>query len=555
MPESGSPTMPAAGRSNGSADGAFASIISGRREAICLCAIVLLALLLRSYELERWDVWVDEANGILTAKEGFAGILDRLKRDSSPPLYYFLLHGWMGLFGDGPIAVRSMSVVASLGLVALVYVIGAREISQRAGAWAAFLVAISPSQIFFSQQARMYTLLPLFALLAWWFLIRTLRGGGTRSFAICMLATSLALYTHNFAVYVPLVLAVLVLLSGQFFRRFWLWGLAVVIQVLVYAPWLPSFLKQIENEDHYAWFLPLWNKYGLFGVIERSLRSFAPAGVYVMSPGAEDVALFGIPTLIALGLAVWGVVYLARHRRGRAAVDAFWIPVALVVPIVVSLAMSQVMTPHYVPGRVDQMLLPVFALLMGAGLSATNPAWLRRAIAPVFLGLSLIRTDVSVVEDRRVARINGRDADMAAAVIDKWSPNDVILCTSLTRAPLEYYLGRAGIEARILSFPRDTARHLGAQNDWRLVGDREALMAEAKIVLDEARRLTAPDGHLFVLHSDMQVNASLTPGVLRRRFYVYREAILGRFQQVGTGQIITAAIFRMHAKPPESNTP
>jgi hypothetical protein len=185
---------------------------------------------------------------------------------------------------------------------------------------------------------------------------------------------------------------------------------------------------------------------------------------------------------------------------------------------------------------------------MGAGISAFEPSWLRRPLAPVLLALSLMPMTFFAEPVRKlVPGVRGGDTDMAAAVIEKWSPKDVILCTSLTRAPLEYYLGRAGIEARILSFPRSTARHLGAQNDWRLVADPEALMREAEIVLGEARRMTAPDGHLILLRSDIKVNVGLLPSVLRRRFYVQREVILGRFNQTGTGHIIFASINRMHA--------
>jgi len=184
-----------------------------------------------------------------------------------------------------------------------------------------------------------------------------------------------------------------------------------------------------------------------------------------------------------------------------------------------------------------------------------DPAWLRRALAPILLGLSLIRADYFIEADRHVAGIKGSDSDMVAAIVALWRPDDVILCTSLTRAPVEYYLGLAGIDARILSFPRHTARHLGAQNDWRLVGDREALLAEAKIVLDEARRMTEPDGHLFVLRSDIVTNAVLLPNVLRRRFYVYREVILGKFDQTGTGQVISVSLYRMHEPPPAPEAP
>ena len=38
---------------------------------------------------------------------------------AAPPLYYVLLHAWMWLFGSGDVAVRSLSVLTSVGFVAV----------------------------------------------------------------------------------------------------------------------------------------------------------------------------------------------------------------------------------------------------------------------------------------------------------------------------------------------------------------------------------------------------------------------------------------------------
>ena len=56
-------------------------------------------------------VWLDEANSVLIAGHGFSGIVDALSRDNNLPLYYFLLSGWMRVFGNSEIAVRSLSAV------------------------------------------------------------------------------------------------------------------------------------------------------------------------------------------------------------------------------------------------------------------------------------------------------------------------------------------------------------------------------------------------------------------------------------------------------------
>jgi len=508
-----------------------------RRVDWALVAILVLAGLLRLHNLTATAIWVDEANSILTAKQPASVVLDMLSRDSSPPLYYFLLKSWMAVVGDSPAAVRLPSSIFSLMLVAAVFVIGRREIGRRAGLWAAFLLAITPTQIFYSQQARMYSLLPLLALTAWWFLVQYLRGGRARDFWISMLATAAALYTHNFAVYVPLVHVVLVIASGQLVRRFGMWVAAVVFLLLVYAPWIPTSLEQLANADHYAWYIDRWQRDGFLGALANSLRSLAPAGSMVMYNRENSIEWHGIPAMVSVGLAAWGVVVLIRRRASSYRSTALWIPAACVIPIAASLLVSTLLTPHYVPGRVDQMVLPCFVLLVAAGLSALNSELLQRVMVLLFLVVAIIGRG-SFYSDYRSGGVDGAGAELAHAVLGELHPGDVIVCTSLTRAPLEYYLQRSGVKAELLSYPRATARHLGSQNHERLLADQPGLLKEARVVIDRARSLAGPGGRLILLRTDIRVNQFLERGSLKRRFGVEQEARLGFFKLDGTKEYV-----------------
>jgi 4-amino-4-deoxy-L-arabinose transferase-like glycosyltransferase len=502
-----------------------------------LLAVMLLAGVLRLHDIDANDVWVDEANSILTAKQPGSVILDMLKRDSSPPLYYFLLRLWMGIAGDRPAALRLPSTLFSLLLVALVYDIGFREFSRRVGLWAAFLVAISPSQVFYSQQTRMYTLLPLLALAACWFLVSYLRDGKLRNFWLSILATAAALYTHNFAVYIPLVHAVLVLGSGQFLHRFRMWILAAAFLLIAFAPWIPTLLLQLDNSDHYAWYLKRWEQDGLLGAVMNSLRSYGPAGSMVMYARAGAIEWYGVPAIIAAGFAVWGTIAIARGRREAGQPSALWLPAACVVPIAASLLVSSTLTPHYVPGRVDQMMFPCFALLAAVGLAAIKPAGLQWAVVPAFLAVAIISRQ-SLHTDYRRYGLDGAEAALAEAVLAELRPGDVILCTSLTRAPLEYYLQRAGAEAPILSYPRSTAFHMGSQNHRRLRADEPGLLAEARVVLEEARATAKPRGRVILLRTSNKVNAFLERDPLRRRFGIRQEDPRGLFKLSGTKEFV-----------------
>jgi uncharacterized membrane protein len=71
---------------------------------------ILLASLYATYGIDR-SVWLDEANTALIANESLKQIVSSLSRDVSPPLYYFLLSGWVRLFGNSEIVLRLPSVL------------------------------------------------------------------------------------------------------------------------------------------------------------------------------------------------------------------------------------------------------------------------------------------------------------------------------------------------------------------------------------------------------------------------------------------------------------
>ena len=123
------------------------------RGGAALLAILALAGLVRLHGIDEMDVWIDEANLILTAKQPFSVILGKLRLDSSPPLFYFLLHSWIRVFGDGEVALRLLSVVTGMALVGATYWAGREWASREVGLWAAFFVASSPIQAFYSQQS------------------------------------------------------------------------------------------------------------------------------------------------------------------------------------------------------------------------------------------------------------------------------------------------------------------------------------------------------------------------------------------------------------------
>ena len=97
--------------------------------------------------------------------------VDGAAADIHPLLYYFFLHGWMEL-GQSPFVVRFPSVVFGLLTLCLVFRIARELFDLRVGLLATALAAISPFHIWYSQEARMYSLLRPLTLLSVYLFIK-----------------------------------------------------------------------------------------------------------------------------------------------------------------------------------------------------------------------------------------------------------------------------------------------------------------------------------------------------------------------------------------------
>jgi 4-amino-4-deoxy-L-arabinose transferase-like glycosyltransferase len=203
---------------------------------IILAAILLLAAALRVHRLGTQSYWIDEffslqaSNGYpfaatwppagavldpprrLTQIDGarpLSAIPDALRPDNHAPLYFVLLRGWRMAFGDAEAATRSLSVLASLaGLLLLFDAVRSLHGTEPA-LWAALLLAVAGPQVRFAQEARPYALAATFVVAAAAALARLERAGpGWLRTAAFGGAALFAMLTHYYAAGALLGLAV-----------------------------------------------------------------------------------------------------------------------------------------------------------------------------------------------------------------------------------------------------------------------------------------------------------------------------------------------------------
>ena len=152
-------------------------------------------------------LWLDEAISVNISKLPLAQVPRALSHDGAPPLYYVLLHFWMGIFGRGDIAVRALSGVVSVGTLPFLWLAG-RRVGGRTVAWVTFFLGLtSPFAIYYATAARMYSLMVLFSVLGFLAVQRALERPSAGRLLSVSAATAALLYTHYWGLYLVLVKA------------------------------------------------------------------------------------------------------------------------------------------------------------------------------------------------------------------------------------------------------------------------------------------------------------------------------------------------------------
>jgi 4-amino-4-deoxy-L-arabinose transferase-like glycosyltransferase len=271
---------------------------------ICLLLVFLLAAGLRFYRLDAQSFWNDEGNSARIAERSIQLILEGAAGDIHPPLYYLALHFWRSLVGQSEFALRSLSAVGGIGLVALVYLLGDRLFGRLSGLVAAFLAAINPFQLYYSQEARSYiwvALLGAAAVYVAWRKLENFSQAHDLWSAGYVLVVTAGLYTH----YLFLVVLVSINLVALFYFLKYLlrhraikplgrWVALHLVVGLLYLPWAPIAFRQLTTWPSSAGgVLPGPALLEIFHLLSLGLT---------IDPTGSVIALLGFGFLLLLGL-------------------------------------------------------------------------------------------------------------------------------------------------------------------------------------------------------------------------------------------------------------
>jgi hypothetical protein len=288
--------------------------VGKRARDVGLVGAVLVGAVLRFWGFAAQSFWYDEW---LTG-EAAAGDLTNLERYVTeqagiPPTYFGFIWNWARVFGDSDAALRLPSVLVGIGLIVVAYLVAIElGLGRTAARLAAVLVAVNPMLVWYSQEARPYSILAFLGLLSVWAILRARESSARRELAIWTFLAACTIAVHYIGVFLVAAEVTVLLLTS---RRRPAWrdlAVAAVPGLVVLGLLAPFAAQQFSRRANHSWIIE-------FPLSERLGDTVHSVLVGPSVPEGRMWIVVGIVMLIGVALLGLGLVHRADSNTADAA--------------------------------------------------------------------------------------------------------------------------------------------------------------------------------------------------------------------------------------------
>jgi len=175
------------------------------------------------------------------------------------------------------------------------------------------LIAVSPLQVVFAQEARQYSLWMVTVLISSAALLRAIRRDNKLGWAVYALTLTLGLYTHLLTVLVVTAFGIYVVISQRRIQTILNYFLSTSAAFFLFIPWIIVFINNLETalQLTFGWTLKIidnpWDRIAIF--LMRATRTFfdmnlASDSFWIETLTQESPFVYGIFTLILASILI-----------------------------------------------------------------------------------------------------------------------------------------------------------------------------------------------------------------------------------------------------------
>ena len=271
-----------------------------------------------------------------------------------PPLYAIILNRWLCLAGNSDLALRGLSIIFSAGTLSLTFWFVYRFFGLRSAVLVGLVQALSPFDIYYAQEARMYSLTEFTAALSCLSLILAVASSTKTRFLwlIIYSFSTVAMINSHYTTLFILAFQVPYVFISVLKQRNWKLAISCLVAwaavCLLWLPWFDMFLQAaaIRNASFYVSRTPslAWPFLALFArlpanwivflsgirVVAYAIPLYVSAAIMLLSAGwitlrsrscflsitnAQKEILYSLWFWIFIpALCLWGIDVLENHR-------------------------------------------------------------------------------------------------------------------------------------------------------------------------------------------------------------------------------------------------
>jgi hypothetical protein len=254
------------------------------RIGILLFLIIGVALFLRVSTVDRHGIWIDETWNVSTPNfhydsdsiypkffeypeiktlhprilkiirniydmHPFAQVCFMMVADVHPPFYYMLSYCWTRIFGESIYAIRSLPIVMGLFTILFLFLTIRLIFNDRIAVLSAWLLALSPTHVLYSQLARHYSLLIFLVVLSFFFLYKYIIYSKKKYLIGYFASIYFSILTQYYAVFFIIPQLIIIISYETKKRGLSRWLVGFFIVTVLYIAWLPALYIQIFLRD------------------------------------------------------------------------------------------------------------------------------------------------------------------------------------------------------------------------------------------------------------------------------------------------------------------
>ncbi len=271
--------------------------------------VAVVAMMLAMWIGMQQSIWFDEAYSIVVSQQQTGKLLGDVAMDTHPPLYYLLLKAWGETFNWNEFALRCLSVLFYGGSILFAAALVRRMFGTKAAVTSLLFIVLAPMLMRYGFEIRMYAMASFIGIAATYTMLRAYtapRRDAWQFWALYAVLVALGMYTLYYMAFLWIAHVVWLLFmtwrdrrGKQLYKAPWL--IAFAASVVLFLPWLPTFLAQVNNDALAKIGQPM-NVENILGVVSFN---FLYAPMWAQNMPMVLLFLFVLIALIATSIRAW----------------------------------------------------------------------------------------------------------------------------------------------------------------------------------------------------------------------------------------------------------